>query len=648
MTKLLDLLLARGTDGVCRFALKTGHILSANAGLANLLECAPEERLEGQTVRDRMPPLSGPSLDECFSDRRGLQEFEYRFTTRSGRTCQVRVLGYVAHDRREKKKVAEALFLKSGLSVERVPGEGAPALADLMNATADGMYLCDEDGRLLDVNRRACELLGYAREELLARNIQEVISGFEQKGCAGLLGEAKERTLTRMVYCQRRDGTRFPAAMELNAFASARPRLLGCVVHDLTERFRHEEVVRQLKSDLERCRAARVEEQQNASQELRQELAARQREEDAWREQSGFLGVLLETVPVPIFFKDTAGRYLGCNRAFETFLGLPRDRIIGKTAHELAPSEAAAVFERGDRDLLAGGDAQHYGSSIEGQDGRSREVIFHKAAFRRGDGSTGGLVGVILDVTERQQAEREIRALNASLRERAKELETANRELQTFSYSVSHDLRAPLRAVSGFAEALLEDHGAGLSGEALDYLNRIRAAAKRMDELIDDLLKLARVMRAEMHGESIDLSVLAGLVCEELRRAAPERPVEVRIAPDMGCTGDPRLLRIVLENLLGNAWKFTLHRSPARISVDREEVDGQIAFCVRDNGVGFDMAHVRKLFVPFQRLHTVLEFPGHGIGLATVQRIVARHGGRAWAEGQPGEGARFYFTLGAK
>jgi signal transduction histidine kinase len=250
---------------------------------------------------------------------------------------------------------------------------------------------------------------------------------------------------------------------------------------------------------------------------------------------------------------------------------------------------------------------------------------------------------------QRQQAEEEVRGLNATLeqqvRDRTSQLEAANRELESFSYSVSHDLRAPLRGLDGFSRALLEDYDNVLDEEGRDYLRRIRAASQHMGCLIDDILNLARVSRSELHRAPIDLSGLAASVADDLRRSDPSRNVTFVIAPNLRATGDPRLLRILLENLLHNACKFSSTRPAATIECGQSVQDGSTAYFVRDNGVGFDMAYAHKLFGAFQRLHTEAEFPGTGVGLATVQRIVNRHGGRVWAESEIGRGATFSFTL---
>lgn len=228
------------------------------------------------------------------------------------------------------------------------------------------------------------------------------------------------------------------------------------------------------------------------------------------------------------------------------------------------------------------------------------------------------------------------------------ELARANRELEAFSYSVSHDLRAPLRTISAFTHALAEDLGPRLDGRSLDHMRRVIAAASRMSDLIDALLELARISRAPIVRHRVELSALAAVVVDELRRRDPERRVEVSIEPDLVVAGDSRLLRILLDNLLGNAWKFTGRRENAHISVGSVPHEGETAFYVSDDGAGFDAAHADRLFEPFHRQHTEGEFKGSGIGLATARRIVERHGGRIWAEGEVGHGAKLFFTIPAE
>lgn len=649
MEKLHDRLLQLTSDGVCRFTLRSGRILLANAGLVRLVDRSGDpERLVGDTLDRLMVPMEGLLLRERIVDNKKPQSFEYRFLTPSKSERHVTVHATVAHGRQAGEKAVEAIFLSKAVP-EKGLGEREVWLNSLVEHTSDAFLIHDAEGCLIEANGRACGLLGYASEELLGQNLRDLVTGAHEKTVTdlwrqvGALGQA-----TIDVYLQRKDGTRLSAEIHASTIASGGRASMLCLIRDTAERRRSEEEIRRLRAELERRPTEGSDKLESTTHELQSELTARQRAEEAWREQSGFLGVLLETAPVPIFFKDASGRYVGCNRAFEQFLGMSRERIVGKTVHEIAPPASAEVYEKADRELLQSGGAQRYESEVSAAQGAVRDVVFYKAVFNKADGTRGGLVGVIMDVTERHKAEREIRALNETLRERALELETANRELQTFSYSVSHDLRAPLRSVNGFAAALEEDHSAALSEEARIYLRRIRLAAKRMDELIEDLLKLSRVLRAELHREAIDLSQLAGSVADELRRAWPDQQVEVTILPGMACEGDARLLRIVLENLLSNAWKFTAGRTPARVEVGCEWSTGSAVFYVRDNGTGFDMAHVRKLFVPFQRLHSADQFPGNGIGLATVQRILARHGGKAWAEGRPGEGAAFFFIVGGK
>ncbi len=252
---------------------------------------------------------------------------------------------------------------------------------------------------------------------------------------------------------------------------------------------------------------------------------------------------------------------------------------------------------------------------------------------------------MIREVAERKRAEEDSRKLNTQLLQRSAQLEASNKELEAFSYSVSHDLRAPLRGIDGFSQAVLEDYEDKLDESGRNYLQRVRAASQRMSQLIDAMLNLARLTRAEVHTNTFDMSEIAQDILGDLRKQEPEREVECVIAPNLLATADPQLMRAVLENLLGNAWKFTRQQPKPRIEFGHGQYKGQAAYFVKDNGAGFDMAYAHKLFGAFQRLHAYTEFSGVGVGLATVHRIIQRHGGQIWAEGAVNEGASFYFTL---
>ncbi len=266
--------------------------------------------------------------------------------------------------------------------------------------------------------------------------------------------------------------------------------------------------------------------------------------------------------------------------------------------------------------------------------------------FRDAGGRIIRSVGMVHDITERKRAEEERDRLLSEVQRRAAELNAANKELEAFSYSVSHDLRAPLRHIDGFSKILLKAYADKLDERGKQYLQFLCDGSQKMDQLIDAMLKLSRATRAEMRRQPVNLSELAESILVELHKEDPDRQVELNIAPGVIANGDPSLLRNVLENLLGNAWKFTSKCPVARIELGVARQDGKPVYYVRDNGAGFDMAYADKLFGAFQRLHKAEDYPGTGIGLATVQRIVRRHGGQVWAEAEVDKGATFYFTLG--
>jgi PAS domain S-box-containing protein len=337
---------------------------------------------------------------------------------------------------------------------------------------------------------------------------------------------------------------------------------------------------------------------------------------------------------------------LETNPALQNMLGYTAEELRGMELHEIVAHDRESVNANVERTLREGW------RFIRERRYRRKDrsvVEVEIAASAINYGGKRVICSAIRDITERKRAEEEIRKLNEELEQRVQwrtaQLQEANKELEAFAYSVSHDLRAPLRTIDGFSRILLEDYADEVDEEGKDYLKRVRSASQRMGQLIDDLLDMSRLTRSEMRRERVDLSALVEGFAEELERAQPERRVRLVIEKGLVVEGDKRLLRVAVENLLRNAWKFTREQPRVRIEFGVGEHQDTLAYFVRDNGAGFDMAYADKLFGVFQRLHGSEEFEGVGIGLATVQRIIHRHGGRVWAEGRVGEGATFYFSL---
>jgi PAS domain S-box-containing protein len=378
---------------------------------------------------------------------------------------------------------------------------------------------------------------------------------------------------------------------------------------------------------------------------------SRQRAEAALRESEMRFRSVTQSANDAIIAADSCGNIIFWNQGAQAAFGYAEADMLGKPLTLLIPLRYRDAHQKGMERLRSTGESPLFGHPIALQglkrDGSEFDVELSLATWQTEEGTFYS--GILRDITERKWAEDEIRRLNVQLEqrvvERTAQLEAANQELQAFAYSVSHDLRTPLRSIDGFSRFLLKNCFDKLNAREQDYFQRIRAASQRMGHLIDALLNLSRLARIDLCHEVVDLSELARMTAAELRQTQPQRHVECIIADGLLVYGDRRLLQVMLQNLLGNAWKFTAKFPHARVEVGHTQYDGKTVYCVRDNGAGFDMAYADKLFAPFQRLHTPDEFEGTGIGLATVQRIVHRHGGRIWAEGAVHQGATFYFTL---
>jgi PAS domain S-box-containing protein len=407
----------------------------------------------------------------------------------------------------------------------------------------------------------------------------------------------------------------------------------------------------EMKIQLEDLVHQRTVELRNTNKELQKEIHDRHQIELALRDSENKFRSLLQSAPDAIVITGEDGIIDLVNDQTEKIFGYSRQELVGQPVELLIPTHLRSSHQAHRQRFLDMPYCRLMGDGLElhGQT-KSGETIPVEVAFSPLQTQKGMLVTAsIRDISKRKQVEAELSTYREHLEElvaeRTAALSTVNKELEEFSYTVSHDLRAPLRSVDGFSLALVEDFAADLPDEAKAYLHRIRGAAQRMGRLIDEVLDLARVSRCDLIKKKVDLTRLANEIIADLQINNPVRKAEITVSDNLNARADENLVRVILENLLDNAWKFTCREDITRITVGVLPRAKQQTFYVKDNGVGLDMKYTKKLFGPFQRLHSHKDFPGTGVGLATVYRIIQRHNGRIWVESIPDEGATFYFTL---
>ncbi len=495
---------------------------------------------------------------------------------------------------------------------ERKKAEEAQGrLAAIIESAEDAIIGKDLNGIIETWNVGAENIFGYKAEEVIGKPISLLIPPGNTDEVPEILARIKrgEHIESFETVRMRKDGTIIPVSLTFSAIKDTTGHIIGAskIAHDITDRKRTEEALREREERLRRFY------------------------------ESSLIGVI---------YWNMDGVIMDANDQFLQMVGYTRqDLAAGRLDWiNMTPPVYRHLDEQSAAELKAAGvNKKPIEKEYIRKDGTRIPIIVAGAML---DEARFNGVAFVLDITERKKAEEDVLKLSENMAARNVELEFANREMESFIYSVSHDLRAPLRTIAGFSKMLIEDCGNKLENQPKDYLRRITNASKKMGELIEDLLRLSRISKQDMNRMDYDLSMLISTIAAGLREADPGRKVEVAIAEGLRASVDPNLIRIAFANLLENAWKFTSKTKDARIEFSAFEQDGKTVYSVRDNGAGFDQTYADKMFHPFQRLHTEKEFEGTGVGLAIVERIIRRHGGAVWAEGEVGKGATVYFTLG--
>ena len=572
----------------------------------NLLDymTVAEDREKAKLNIDRA--LTGEQfIEEAFSGEELLSRLYFQVSHSPIRTEEGEIIGVavLSHDITERKQTEEALR------------ESEEKYRSVIESSPVGIFIIKNE-LVKYVNPSLFEMTGYTEQEVIGQPLlnfvpekdRETIQKFYIKRTRGEI--APKNYVTAIIL---KNGTESPIEITVSSFYLLGEKAELVFVYDITERKEIERILLQNKQELES---------------------------------------IYNTVEDMVFQLQVEGgnnfRFNSVNKAFENYTGLNASFIVGKLINEILPESLLSA------NILKCHDAGEHKALKRWEESLKFPVgiltcEFSVAPVLNMEGKCTHIVGSIHDITERKIIEERIEKLNEELEERVKrrtkQLEIVNKELEAFAHSVAHDLRAPLQSIDGFSQALLEDYQDKFDEQANNYLHRVRSAAQHMGQLIDDMLNLSRVSRSEMNIQHVDLSKMFLEIANDLQEAQPERKVEFIIQEGIKARGDRQLLRIVLNNLIGNAWKFTSKHPLTRIEFGMQHQKEKEVYFIRDDGAGFDINYAQNLFGTFQRLHTTSEFPGTGVGLATVQRVIHRHGGEVWAEGEIEKGATFYFTI---
>jgi PAS domain S-box-containing protein len=522
-------------------------------------------------------------------------------------------------------------------------------LEQIFNTAGSGMRVLDKDFNVLRINETFSRLAGISKDEAVSKKCYEVFAGpsCHTPGCTLSRILSGQERVEYEVEKERNDGIRIPCILTATPFRGPGGKLIGIVENfkDITARKQTEVELRKHREHLEELVEERTKKLEKLTEELQLEIAERRRAEEGLRASSLYARSLIEAGLDPLVIIGPDGKITDVNKGTELVTGVSRDRLIGSDFFNYFTEPEKA--KDGYKEVFLNGFIKDYPLAMRHVSGKVTDVSYNATLYKNEAGEIQGIFAAARDITERKRAEEEINKLNEDLKHHASQLEAANKELEAFSYSVSHDLRAPLRAINGFSHVLMEDYADKLDDEGKRLLDIISSNTQKMGQLIDDLLAFSHIGRQEIGHSDIDMEKLVKTVFEEFEPDISERKVQFTIKTLPHTRGDRSMIKQVFVNLLSNAVKFTKPRETAVIEVGGKSEGNENIYYVKDNGVGFDMKYVDKLFGVFQRLHSSSEFEGTGAGLAIVQRIIHRHGGRVWGEGKVDGNATVYFTLPA-